>query len=80
MPHDVVIEGRDVSAGGPDVQVSEQRGTDVAGQPGVDQVGGEYPAEVVGGKRRPDEEVAQMGGVEEPRHGSRDPGMVLGTS
>ena len=33
-----------------DIQVAEQRGADVDGQPGVDQVGGEDSAEVVGGE------------------------------
>ena len=50
MADDVVVEDRDVAAGGLDIQVAEQRGADVDGQAVVDQVGGEDPAEVVRGE------------------------------
>ncbi len=44
---EVLLEDRDVAAGGLQVEVSEQGGTDVDGQTVVDQVGGEDTPEVV---------------------------------
>jgi hypothetical protein len=48
----VLVEDRDVAAGGSDIERAEQSGADVDRQAVVDQLGGEEPAEVVG--REPD--------------------------
>jgi hypothetical protein len=47
---DVLVEDRDVAAGGADVEVPEQGGADVNGQAVVHQLGGEQPSEVVRGE------------------------------
>jgi hypothetical protein len=49
MADHVPVEDRDVAAGGLDVDVTEQSRADVNGQPLVDQLGGEVPAEIVRG-------------------------------
>jgi hypothetical protein len=50
VAHDVFVEHRNVAAGGFQVEVAQEGGADVDGQPVVDQVGGEQPSEVVRGE------------------------------
>ena len=52
MPDHVFFEDGDVALRGLDVEVAEQLCTDVDGQSGIDQVGGQQPAEVVWGERQ----------------------------
>src|SRR5690606_38130548 len=49
----VLVEHRDVAAGGADVEVAGQGGADVDGQAVVHEFGGEQPAEVVGCELHP---------------------------
>ena len=66
---DVFVEDGDVAAGGLEVEVAEQCGADVNGQPVVDQVSREQPPEVVGAEVEPGE----LGGVA-GRRGRRSAG------
>jgi hypothetical protein len=50
VAHDDIVEDSDVAASSFDAEVTEQSGADVDGKPGVDQFGGEQPAEVVRGE------------------------------
>ena len=50
VTNDVFLEHRHVAPRGAEVQVPEQGGADVDRQAAVDEVGGEQPAEVVGGE------------------------------
>jgi hypothetical protein len=52
MADDVLVEDGDVAPGRFKIQVPEQGCADVDGQPVVDQVGGQQPAEVVRGEAR----------------------------
>jgi hypothetical protein len=66
---DVFVEDSDIAAGGFEVEVTEQGGADVDGQPVIDEVGGEEPPEVVGAEVEPGE----LGGVA-GRRGRRSAG------
>ena len=58
---EILPEDRDVAAGGLQVEVSEQSGADVDGQPVVDEVGGEDAPEVVGCEARLRERRVPLG-------------------
>lgn len=58
---DVLVEDRDVSTSGLDVEVAQQGGADVDGQSAVDEFRREDPSEVVRGELQPSEFVVRLG-------------------
>lgn len=50
VPNDVLVEDRDVTAGGLDVEVTQQGRSDVDRQAAVYEFGGEDPSEVARGE------------------------------